>query len=200
MKHLVALFFLFAHVAAAQDYPAHFTVTNVVDPDRLNIRSAPSARADIIGDYSAYTVNIEVLGTTEDGSWGKVGIGERNGWVAMRFLARSNHQRTNEFPRPMSCGGLEPSWQLNVTTRGDEFRSYDTQRRDIEMTTQAAATGQGYIATFQEGPTLSRTLIVRKGICNDTMSDREFGWKATLFNEAPDGNSLLTGCCTLDAN
>jgi uncharacterized membrane protein len=194
---LIAL--LCASPAVAQDFPGSYATTDVAADDRLNIRSEPDGSSEVVGDYGPYTLNIEVLRTSNNGKWGYVGTGEGNGWVAMRFLERSDHQDPNAFPRPMSCFGTEPFWSLNVTVRGDEYHELGDDRRHIEMISENAARN-GAITVFEEGPTLNRTLIVQKGYCDDGMSDREFGWQATLFNEAPDGNYVQSGCCTLDAN
>ena len=45
----------------------------------------------------------------------------------------------------------------------------------------------------EEGPTRIYTLNVTRQTCSDGMSDREFGWAASLFIESPDGNQMLTG-------
>ena len=55
-------------------------------------------------------------------------------------------------------------------------------------------------AVFDEGLTLTRTLIIKGGYCDDGMSDREYGLTATLFHDTPDGSSVQSGCCTLDAS
>lgn len=199
MKRLLILILLCAGPVNAETYPGSFFVTGVANDDTLNIRSAPDASSDIIGTYGPYTLNIEVLRTSPDGKWGLVGLGERNGWTAMRFLEQSDHQDPNTFPRPLSCFGTEPFWSLNVTVRGDEYQEMGDTRRDIEMIAERTATN-GAMAVFEEGPTLNRTLIVKTGYCSDGMSDREFGWQATLFNDAPDGSTVQTGCCTLDTN
>ncbi|UWQ99592.1 hypothetical protein K3729_01995 [Rhodobacteraceae bacterium S2214] len=199
IKQIAFAIILCASPAIAQDFPAHFVTDGVAADDTLNIRAMPDGMSDIIGEYGPYTLNIEVIRISSDGKWGFVGLGEQNGWVAMRFLARSDHQQPYEFPRPMSCFGTEPFWSLNVTVRGDEYHAMGEDRRDINMIRENAGPN-GAIAVFEEGPTLNRTLIVQKGYCNDGMSDREFGWKATLFNEAPDGNGAQSGCCTLDAH
>ena len=184
---------------AQQDFPAHYITEGVAANDTLNIRSAPDASSDVIGEYGPYTLNIEVLRVSDNGKWGYVGVGEGNGWVSMRFLEPSSHQDMNTFPRPMRCFGNEPFWTLNVAVRGDEYHELGDVRRDLSMISEGAAPN-GAIAVFEEGPTLNRTLIVEKGFCGDGMSDREFGWTAKLFNEAPDGNGVQSGCCTLDAN
>lgn len=199
MIRLALLLIGLATQAMADGFPAQYVVSDVAADDRLNIRSEPNASAEIIGTYGPYALNIEVLRTTSDGSWGFVGMGEQNGWTSMRFLTLSDHQDPNAFPRPLSCSGTEPFWSLNITVRGDEYHALGDVRRDLKLQSERTAPN-GAIATFTEGPSLERTLIVQKGYCSDGMSDREFGWRATLFNDAPDGSSVQSGCCTGDTN
>lgn len=199
MIRLVVLLICFASPIAADTFPGSFYVTDVADDDALNIRANPSAGAEVIGTFGPYRLNIEVLRLSDDGKWGLVGLGEGNGWTSMRYLARSDHQDPNAFPRPLSCFGTEPFWSLNVTVRGDEYQLMGDTRRDLTITQERVATN-GAFATFLEGPTLERTLIVQTGYCSDGMSDREYGWRATLFNDAPDGSTVQSGCCTLDTN
>lgn len=199
MIRVLALFLILAGPAAADTFPAPYSVTGVAADDTLNIRAEPDASSPVIGEYGPYALNIEVLRTTPDGQWGRVGLGEGNGWVAMRYLARSDHQDPNAFPRPLSCFGTEPFWSLNVTVRGDEYQAMGDTRRDLTMISERTAYN-GALAVFEEGPTLQRTLIVRRLTCGDGMSDREYGWQATLFNDAPDGGEVQSGCCTTDTN
>jgi len=199
MMRLAVMLILMATASYPDTFPAAFFVTDVAEDDTLNIRKAPDPNAKVIGAYGPYALNIEVLRTTPDGKWGLVIAGESNGWTAMRFLERSDHQNPIAFPRPMRCFGTEPFWSLNVTTRGDEYQEMGFDRRDLTMISESVATN-GAMATFAEGPTSSRTLMIKRGYCNDGMSDREFGWQATLFNDAPDESTVQSGCCSLDTN
>ncbi len=205
MKHLLAIsctMLMAAGAAGADDgrpdFPAHFHVTGVAEDDRLNIRAEPSASAPILESYYAYAFNIEVIETNAEGTWGLVGVPEGNGWVNMRYLARSE-VFPYELPRPLTCIGTEPFWNIGLYPRGSEFERMGDVRRSL--TTVHEAVGEnGFLARLEEGPTLERTLIVERGQCSDGMSDRRYGWTATLFTEAPDGNYVLSGCCTLDDN
>jgi hypothetical protein len=178
---------------AAQDFPEVYDVGGVTADDRLNIRAMPNGDARIVGSYAPDRRRIEVLQTTPDGKWGKVGISEGNGWVAMRFLTPGDFGAPNAEPRPMFCYGTEPFWDLAMTDSGDSYGQPGVDRRRLEMTQGAAARG-GYLVRFAS----DLTLIVRRGRCNDGMSDREFGLQATLFSIDPMGNSLQSGCCTFD--
>lgn len=174
-------------------------MTTVAAEDTLNIRSDPDGSSQIIGEYPPYAINIEVVRTSSDGKWGMVGMGERNGWVAMRYLIASDHQDPDAFPRPLTCGGTEPFWGLSIGVRGDTYTELGLDPRSLEMISESTAYN-GAMAVFQDRQGGTGTLIVKKAYCNDGMSDREFGWKATMFREDPDGNSLQSGCCTLEAS
>ena len=196
--YALAALFLSALSALAEEFPAQYAVTGVADDDVLNIRQGPSASDQIIGELGPYAFNIEVLETTSDGRWGKVPMPEGIGWVAMRFMEPVGQDDPFTIPRPMTCVGTEPFWSLGLYPRGDEYSAMETGRRDLTLLTERVAEN-GYFAQFEEGPTLNRTLIIRKEQCGDGMSDREFGFSAFLFNDAPDGSDVQRGCCTLDS-
>jgi uncharacterized membrane protein len=182
--------------AFAQDLPGAFYVSGVASDDVLNVRAAPDAGATILDTISPFATSIEVLELSADGAWGLVSAGEGNGWAAMRFLEAATGQDPNLIPRPMTCLGTEPFWSVGLLPRGAEFTTPEG-RSDLTVVSEAAAP-QGFMARLDEGPTLNRTLMITRGQCSDGMSDRRFGWAATLFTESPEGNSALTGCCTLD--
>lgn len=192
----LALMF-WAVCAAAQDFPARYFVHNVSADDVLNIRAEPSAGSDILGTLPPFAVNVEVLRTTQDGKWGRVSAGEQSGWVSMSFMSRAAETSPYDIPRPMTCLGTEPFWSLSLGIRGSEYQMMGEDRRTLTEVGEAVA-AHAYLATFQEGPTLARTLMITRELCSDGMSDREFGFSARLFTEAPDGNRFLRGCCTLD--
>lgn len=188
---------LWPTITWAQNLPAAYQVKGVAQNDVLNIRSAPTASADILGEIGPYGFNIEVLALSDDRKWGKVGLPEGNGWVAMRYLEQVPASDPNLIPRPFSCMGTEPFWSVSLYPRGAEFNSPDTGV--VPMTVlQEATSPQGYFLHLEEGPTLNRTLIVTRAQCSDGMSDREFGFRTLMFIEAPDGNQTVAGCCTLD--
>lgn len=190
---------LFCGAAQAQSLPAAYQVQGVAAGDVLNIRAEPSASAPVLGSFGPYDLNIEVLRLSEDGRWGRVGLPEGTGWVAMRFLKATPPDDPDTIPRPFTCVGTEPFWSLALTARGGmEWSTPDTPRTDLSLTEEHVAT-QGYFARAEEGPTRLYSLTVTREWCTDGMSDREYGFLARLFIESPDGNLLLSGCCTLDA-
>ncbi|HID07242.1 MAG TPA: hypothetical protein EYP10_08845 [Armatimonadetes bacterium] len=184
-------------LATAQQLPDAFMVTGVASNDVLNIRTEPKASSAIIGTLDPYGFNIEVIKLSPNGKWGMVSAGERNGWVAMRFSKRTNATAPNEIPRPMICFGNEPFWALGMYPNGDEYQLAGESRHDLTPINEVVSY-QGYAVVFQEGPTLNRTLMIQRGYCDDGMSDLEYGWRAILLNETPQGSSLNFGCCTLD--
>lgn len=203
MTRFICLFLLLSTAVMADGFPAYFNVTGVAHDDRLNIRSTPNGSSEIIGNYGPYQMNIEVLRTSDSGIWGRVGVGERNGWVAMRYLERQNHLATGEFPRPLSCFGTEPFWSLTVGVRGDEYTSLATGRRDVLEVTSEDISNKGREimggrAIFDVGQDVSHTLIFKRGYCSDGMSDREFGWMGMLFTQSSGGNNVAVGCCSMD--
>ena len=162
--------------------------------DTLNIRAESDASATILGDFGPYTINIEVLERSTDGKWGKVGLGETNGWVALRFLERSDHTRLNEIPRPISCFRTEPIWTFNLTARGDEFISIDMPRIGLEPT-EMLTISNGFFIEFRE----TERLMVRPGQCSDGLSDRIYRWQSTALYMGLNGQEIAEGSCTLDA-
>lgn len=183
--------------ALAQDLPATYQVTGVATGDVLNIRAEPSASAGKIGEIGPHSFNIEVLELSEDGTWGLVPLPEGGGWVSMRFLEPTPTADPWLVPRPLTCSGTEPFWTLGLYPKGAEWVTPEDPRADLTVTEEAVAT-QGYRLRAEEGPARVFHLTVRRQQCSDGMSDRAFGFAASLFIESPDGNALLAGCCTLD--
>ena len=191
------LLVLWPALVTAQMLPASFSVKGVAANDVLNIRAEPSAKSDIIGEIGPYDLNIEVLEVSSDGKWGKIGVPEGNGWVSMAFLDLIEPTDPHLVQRPLSCFGTEPFWSVSLYARGAEYNSPDTGAVPMAVTHEAVAS-EGFLLQLEEGPTLNRTFIVSREICSDGMSDRSFGFATRMFTEAPDGNSSLQGCCTLD--
>jgi uncharacterized membrane protein len=183
--------------AAAQELPAAFQVSGVAQDDVLNIRAAPSAEAEQTGSMAPFAQNVEVLEKSADGKWGKVSLPEGNGWVSLAYLVAMPAHTPDMMPRPLSCHGTEPFWNVSFYPRGAEFNSPDTGAVPLTETAEAVAP-QGYLVSLTEGATMKRTLIVTRERCNDGMSDREYGFATRMFLQGPDGNAAFSGCCTLD--
>ncbi|MDP2083331.1 MAG: peptide-binding protein [Pseudotabrizicola sp.] len=188
---------LWPGLALAQIFPSSYSVKGVSANDVLNIRAEPSATADIMDEIGPYSLNIEVLNLSPDGRWGRVGLPEGNGWVSMAFLDLIEPDDRYIVQRPLSCMGTEPFWSVSLYPRGAEYNSPDTGAVPMTVTHEAVAP-EGFFVQLEEGPTLNRNLVITREACSDGMSDRAFGFATRMFTEAPDGNSALQGCCTLD--
>jgi uncharacterized membrane protein len=197
MIRLGLLLLLASGPALAQDLPAAFFVTGVDTDDVLNIRQAPSAGSEKIGEIGPYGINIEVLALSENGRWGKIGMPEGNGWVAMRYLSPQETGTVEGLPRPLSCLGTEPFWRLGLYPGGDEFERLGEDRLDLQSVSEDPGE-DGWQASLGAMDGATYGLVVARGLCSDGMSDREFGWRATLYIDRPGGSETLQGCCTLD--
>ena len=72
-----------------------------------------------------------------------------------------------------------------------EFQTPDIPRTDISVAAEGVAEN-GFFAVAEEGPTRTYRLNVTRQTCSDGMSDREYGWAASLFVESQDGNQMRT--------
>ena len=198
MIRVVTVFFVIAFVttAQAQSLPERFMVTDVASDDVLNIRAEPSSSSDIIGEFGPYTLNVEVLRTR--GGWGYTGAGERSGWVSMRYLT-PNPVPENELPRPLACFGTEPFWDVTFYPRGTEYNFMGEEPVRLSSIREYVA-ANGYFVEAMEAPTISRSIMINAMSCNDGMSDRDFGMSITMFTHSTEGNSVQTGCCTMQVN
>lgn len=198
MKKLIPVIFLmFATALTAQEFPASFYVSNVDANDTLNIRSEPSSNAEIIGEFGPYRLNIEVLETNADATWARVGYGEGMGWVSMAYLSPAQTPEAGTIPRPLRCFGTEPFWSIDFFPRGEEFSTPEQQSR-LTLTRELTS-DSGYLAQFGQDSESERMLIIKRSACNDGMSDRDFGFTATLFSALNGQNAVHSGCCTLDS-
>lgn len=180
---------------AAQTLPEVYDVRGVAADDVLNIRARPAADAPVLGSLGPGRTGVEVIEITADGSWGRIGLPEGNGWVAMRYLQRQDWP-AGQMPRPFFCAGTEPFWTLGLYPRGDEFVTPEG-RADLTLVAETMAP-QGVMVTLVGKDGTDWTLLAGRGACSDGMSDRAYGWAAMLFRAGADGHALMSGCCTLD--
>lgn len=196
MIFLIILLGFAAYAVDAQTLPDRYSVSGVAADDVLNIRELPSGSSEKVGELGPYLFNVEVLRTMD--GWGHIGADERSGWVSMNFLV-PNPVPAGELLRPMSCFGTEPFWDISFYPRGAEYNFIGEGRRPLTILRESVASN-GYIVEAQEDPTLTRTLIINALPCSDGMSDRQFGMSMAMFTDTPDGNSVRTGCCTMQLN
>jgi uncharacterized membrane protein len=187
-----AALILWAGISHAFDYPALHSVVGVDANDVLNVRSAPSAAAQILGALKPTAEAVEVLRTTDDGKWGLINIDEATGWTAMRFL-----KKTSADYLKTQCFGTEPFWgasfgnEVFFELAGETplkfrvlFNTRSTNRTDRFAT----------IATRPAGKLIATTSIKE---CSDGMSDRLFGLSVEVLVEGQAGWSQFSGCCSL---
>jgi len=205
MHRLICILTLLAAPAMAQSelpLPKLFTVTGVAENDTLNVRAAPAASAADIGDVQP-AGTVEVLRLSEDGKWGRVSIGEAAGWVSMRFL-RQTPQTVGRspdlpygMPAEMECSGTEPFWGLRVRT-GQYVQSDGNSALgapEVFPMTGAATVSNRSLDHFAFSAPPQAGFITRQ-MCDDGMSEAEFGWSLYLLWQGENGLSLLQGCCT----
>ncbi|NVK14496.1 MAG: SH3 domain-containing protein [Rhodobacteraceae bacterium] len=199
---------LLAPPAAAQEYPALHSVTGVAADDVLNIRSAPSASAAIIGTLAPDQTGVEVILADGSGKWGLVNSGEQSGWASLRYLDRASSSNWHDQPDlALECFGTEPFWSLTL----DETVRFSTPDRPetpfaLEAWEPAAGHGgkSGFVAVNQNGGALSGpeagslSGILTAQHCSDGMSDRTYGISIDLLQFRSAGQlHVLTGCCSL---
>lgn len=197
IRNAILILMLSASALTAEELPAQFSVSGVAADDVLNIRQAPGAHSAKIGALEPYTTNVEVLALSDNGRWGRIGMPEGNGWVAMRYLSRQEVPEGQVIPRPLSCLGTEPFWRIGLLARGDEYERMGEDRVDLELVEERPGEN-GFQADLRAEDGTTYSLVVTRGLCSDGMSDREFGWSGTLFIDRANGAETLNGCCSLD--
>ncbi|UWQ83360.1 COG3650 family protein [Leisingera caerulea] len=178
---------------AAQEFPALYSVAGVAADDVLNIRSAPSASAEIIGTLAPDQAGVEVVAADGSGKWGLVNSGERSGWAALRYLTRAAAEDGLALPRRFSCFGTEPFWILNITQEDAAvYASHGGHTRlDAGRVLTSRNLGGHYLLPLEGGT----AAVIRRSACSDGMSGRSFGLSVDLLQlDAP---ALQSGCCSL---
>lgn len=185
-------------LATQEAWPATYSVIDVSADDVLNVREGPDATSPIIGTLAHDATGVEVIRPNEAETWGLVNVGERAGWVSLRFLARDPGQWYGA-PFPITaCFGTEPFWNLAT---GETWR---LSTPEGEALTAQAAPLRGSIMHRERHVALSRAadgrpvaLVTVAQACNDGMSDRDYGIGASFLVGEGDAAQMFSGCCTL---
>lgn len=201
MKSLFSalLMLVWATAAAAQSLPAFYDVSGVASDDVLNVRAAPGVGNTIIEKLTADARFVEVVAIDDKGEWARINVGERSGWVALRFLTRRPGQPENQLPRPLSCAGTEPFWSLDVS-QSDSAAFRRMGGDPVTVTTLDPVTSENRTdryAIFGQSDERVFTFMFQRDACSDGMSDRAYGISVDLFMTTQTGVTYLTGCCTL---
>ena len=190
-------------------WPALFDVVNVEASDVLNVRSMPSADAEIIGQLDASATNVEVIRPNDPKTWGKVNVGERSGWVSLSFLERQPGQSTRAPIDVRQCFGTEPFWALSYDAPRIELTAPDIDPRAGLISGLFTSKGRrdrfAYAGSFFPSAAGNRdiTMSVRLEACSDGMSDREYAIGVDMLITRPDAagddsmTGLYSGCCSL---
>jgi uncharacterized membrane protein len=182
--------------------PELYDVTGVASDDVLNIRLEPDVDSEIVGTLAYDDASVEVVRLSDDGGWGLVNAGERSGWVSMHFMSMQEHDNVL-FERPLSCFGTEPFWSLvfpgDGTTHLEEFGS-DQPPASFDVSSNVK---QPFIPNGLEMAELVTdenrfNVVLSRDYCDDGMSDAEFGIVMFGLLLHPEGQSLFSGCCSLE--
>lgn len=184
---------------ATQDgWPALHDVAGVSPSDVLNVRERPDASAPVIGRLAPDATGIEVIRPNERLTWGLVNIGERTGWVSLRYLARRPHQWDGAFPEIASCHGTEPFW--SIRRDGDMLTYSDPESAQLDfplVSKSGSASRRDSFHMIVAGPDAPAVLLLTTETCGDGMSDREFGISVQFLTGIGGDVRHLSGCCTL---
>lgn len=187
---------LMAGPLAAQDLPALFSVTDVAADDVLNIRSEPTAQAEILGEFAPGTTGVEVIKRSENGRWGLVNIDGQTGWSSLRFLTPEPDQ---SFP-PVTyrCFGTEPFWSLDVFEATATWSDFESDA-DLTVDWSGPAVHPERFGLRAFGPELLLSATMRREICSDGMSDMTYGFSIDAITDRTGGVEplMVSGCCTL---
>ncbi len=198
---LTLIFLVFGGAAAAQvhDYPALYNVTGVAASDVLNVRSGPGTSHDIIGSLAPNARGIEVIGVNQDQRWGRVSMGEFSGWASMRFLTRTGPDWNAGLPAPLYCHGTEPFWSYERLIGGGNWSDFDVQNQphaELFVDHPVGRGPYGFALDLDSG-TSNMTGFIRRGVCSDGMSDRDFGLTAQFVRRTGGQTYMVDGCCSL---
>ena len=206
MRRLIATAFvlILPMAVSAQPLPALYDVTGVAADDVLNVRENPRASSDKVGELAHDATGVEVIALSDSGDWGRVNVGEGNGWARMTYLAPTPgfDPSLPAFDQPLRCGGTEPFWSLNFDAAGGvAFSELGETPVPLERGPSLTALNraldlQGVLASA-EGVEVVATL--RRQECSDGMSDRVYGYDMGLILTDGDGTRLIQGCCSLVA-
>jgi len=208
LKALLLSLTMFLPAAAFAQTPGLFDVTGVASNDVLNIREAPSGSSAKIGALAFNQKAVEVIITTDDGRWGLVNSEERSGWIAMRFMAANTAAPLN-LPAGLACSGTEPFWFLSLNQDGTANADWSpmglTDEQDSVYTSFWSSRPQNRTTpTFGfelldelTGSNVKASGIIRAELCNDGMSDRDYGFAIDLLLSGGE-RRLISGCCSIN--
>jgi uncharacterized membrane protein len=192
------LWYGIAFSAFAQPFPQLYDVTGVAGDDVLNVRIDPSASSAIVGQLTPQQKNIEVVAGDSSGKWGLVNVSETSGWVAMRFLHAVGTDEDYALAPALACAGTEPFWSLDVV-QGQSARFTPMSEEVQTFPAAKIQAGAGRPNRFSLGLGEGSVAVIVREMCDDGMSDREFGLRIDLVTDVEGQQTLLSGCCSIAA-
>jgi len=190
--YVIGLVLSFWVISAAAQTAGLYAVQDVAANDTLNVRAGAGAGFADLGDI-AYDGQVRVVGFSADGKWAKVPWADGTAWVSARFL-RLIQVEGAVLPKVLHCGGTEPFWSAEITPDAISFEPMGGV--SMNATIYAAVPAEGRPADFIVGilaPPM--TGVLRKQICSDGMSDRDYPWSVVLMDASGIGMKVVEGCC-----
>ncbi|WP_183456546.1 SH3 domain-containing protein [Microbulbifer rhizosphaerae] len=182
--------------------PRYYRVTGVAADDVLNIRSAPTASAEIVGKFEPGAQPVEVLDT--DKGWARVIIGEGMGWASADYLEPIQMSPIGDstLPAGLLCAGTEPFWSLHIDRESVTYSAAGAEDRVMSVVKAdgfaGAGPGTNFVIASGEGSSI--TAVVSNQRCSDGMSDRDYPRRIDVVLSGADGVTGLTGCCRVPVN
>lgn len=188
---------LFALPAASA--PTYVDVTGVAANDTLNVRAAPDAKSEDIGDLPPDATGIEIGAVDETGAWGRIIWHEGNGWISLAFTTPSPLASLpgTTIPTGLLCIGTEPFWSARFTGSSVVMSSMEATQSTARHADTLHASGRTWPQTLIYVGQSAVIATLRPLDCSDTMSDRTYPWTTDMLLQDPTGRTLLSGCCYL---
>ena len=158
----------------------------------MNVRADPNASAEIIGTLEYDATGVEVIRPDENFNWGMVNMGERPGWASLKFLAPQPGQWHGSYPEFAWCGGTEPFWSLTRAEGQIKLARIDDDDIVVPLQWEVGSTNHRERHAFRAD---GMTGVLSLQVCNDGMSEREFGIELNLILDGE--GTLYHGCCSL---
>lgn len=193
---------LFSATTAIADwdlFPAFYDVTGVASNDVLNVRAGTGASHPIIEKLAYNDRYIEIVEVSENGKWGLIGYPGGSGWASMRYLKRQPGQDGPNLPRPLSCGGNEPFWDIKFSRHGNEFTEMGEMSHQLNTVWEGIPDGMLPViyGIRMVGGGDKMDVVITRSRCSDGMSDYTYGFEVNALLSGALGNRMLTGCCSL---
>ncbi len=196
MRHIIggvmALVLSFWAFGAEAQTTGLYEVRGVAANDTLNVRGGAGAGFADLGDI-AYDGRVRVIGFSANGKWAKIPWADGAAWVSARFLHLIQTD-VAVLPAVLNCGGAEPFWSAKITPDAVLFERMGGASINAPLDWAAAAEGRpaDFVVGFS-APPMAGTL--RKQVCSDGMSDREYPWSVVLMDLSGQGAKVVEGCC-----